>query len=269
MSADNLQILPPYSGQYYEIQYREAGDEDKEWIPIAKVIHVDGVPSYSTTISELENDVEHEVRHKTVFAGNAEPIFSPICRATPKQNNKKSVDNFYKKVSKQLSIAREVATKDTKDRHVKEAYGWEALHLVMNLFEMFAKYTCGLTDKKYRRHFVKGFELVFSDAVERFEDKVDREKYIRAIYKVLRCHLYHVGLAIPIIQITNEFQDIPHLCFKDNKPTHITISPLFMIRGLEKYLNKYVRELKQDRNDRLMDKFLTRMRHDSNYFEIR
>lgn len=145
------------------------------------------------------------------------------------------------------------------------------LHIVMSFFEMIAKYKAGYVGEgDAARYFKIGVESVIPKIKERIPDDEYRKEFIKAVYKEVRCGLYHVGLIGKLIVIDSSMEGlIARVTFKKGPPPDtiyvLTINPKELVQAMENYLDNYVSVLQNPgpRSDELRQNFEKRFDFDS------
>ena len=133
--------------------------------------------------------------------------------------------------------------------------GFAVLHIVVSYFEMIAKFREGYTrTDKSELYFRKGFYLVFPNLINNYSKQVS-DRFLRKLYKDVRCGLYHQGITGPNIWLSGDYPDAIEF---DVNNDAIHINPHKLVPVISRHFQSFIRELRDSRNQELRSNFETR-----------
>jgi hypothetical protein len=156
-----------------------------------------------------------------------------------------NVDAFEKHVlTRQLKIARILADHFVADREgdpLSES-AFAILHLCVHYFEMVEQFESGQSsDSRSKLFFVRGFRKVFPALVITESD-------LEAIYRTLRCGMYHSGIPKSRIFLDRDFDCA--ISFEDGT---LTINPSLFVDVLIQHFENFCSFLRDDVHHQLQE----------------
>lgn len=137
--------------------------------------------------------------------------------------------------------------------------GFAVLHIVLNYFEMIAKYQDGFTEHgKSGHYFRSGVISVFSE-LQNYPQNVIKS-VLDAVYEGARCGLYHGGMTDPRIMLTGEINVA--MAF-DEINQRLVINPHLLVHVLEAHLGEYGNLLRDPANIQMRNNFEQRFDYDA------
>jgi hypothetical protein len=166
------------------------------------------------------------------------------------------INIFYERIDGwQLNIADQLAggVTDRQGRIIDSSESaYAVLQVIFSFFEMIAKYHDGYTGMSNKPYFEKGVKSIFPEMCY-------YPKLMDALYRDVRCGLYHVGYTSPLVFIRN---DIPSAIALTNQG-RLWINPQILVSKLREYFRSYTKLLKNVTNTQLRRNFEIRFDFDS------
>lgn len=132
--------------------------------------------------------------------------------------------------------------------------GYGVLSLTLSYFETIGKHVEGYTNKfESEKHFGIGVRTVFPELGSHSADSVD--SLLSALYRGVRCGLYHSSQAMPGIFLSGE--PSAALTF-DPAKKHLLINPHLIPKKLVDHLDAYCAQLRAGADPRLRKNFEAR-----------
>jgi len=155
----------------------------------------------------------------------------------------------------QLGVARAIIDKDIPDRE------FVLLHIVMNYFEMIAKYRAGYTkDGQSKDFFRQGVRTVFPE-IDTWPPDVFGD-FITALYSNVRCGLYHIGMPKPTVIVTDVKAIAPIRYYPDGQK--VILNPDKLVQVIQAHFAEYISALKNVTNVEIRTNFEARFNVDNN-----